>query len=166
MAAHSTRGARSFVRTLGFGASCVALLACTGRAPSLIDTTAIKPPPDSSGQHDWMRFGWDVAASGAPGVSMGVSAASVAGMTRQQVTLDGTVDASAIYLHGVTVGGATHDVFFVTTTYGKTIAVDAANGSILWEYTPASYAQVAGSAQITTATPVADPGRAFIYAAS
>ncbi len=162
------RGASRMRRPLWLGALCAVLLACTGgRAPSLVDSTATNPPPvDSTGPHDWMRFGWDVAASGAPGVSMGVTAANVASMTRQQVTLDGTVDASAIYLHGVQVSGAAHDVFFVTTTYGKTIAIDADAGTVLWEYTPSSYAQLAGSAQITTATPVADPGRAYIYAAS
>ena len=52
-------------------------------------------------------------------------------MQRQQVTLDGTVDASAIYLHDVKIGAAAHDVFFVTTTYGKTLAIDANDGSIL-----------------------------------
>ena len=66
----------------------------------------------------------------------------------------------AIYLHGVQVGGAAHDVFFVTTTYGKTIAIDARRGAILWRFTPPGYARCAGSAQITTATPVADPDRA------
>jgi hypothetical protein len=85
---------------------------------------------------------------------------------RQQVTIDGTVDASAIYLRGVQVNGSTHDVFFLTTTYGKTLAVDAANGSVLWRYTPANYAAWAGSAQITNTTPVADPNRAFVYAAA
>ncbi len=168
MAARSARGVSRIVRPVGLGALSVALLACTaGHAPSLVDTTATNPPPtDTSAHHDWRRFGWDVAASGAPSAAMGVTAANVSTMTRQQVTLDGTVDASAIYLHGVQVGGAAHDVFFVTTTYGKTIAVDAADGTILWEYTPTSYSQLAGSAQITTATPVADPGRAYIYAAS
>jgi hypothetical protein len=37
---------------------------------------------------------------------------------------------------------------------------------VLWRYTPANYAAWAGSAQITTATPVADPSRAFVYAAA
>jgi hypothetical protein len=87
-------------------------------------------------------------------------------MRRQQVALDGTVDASPIYLHGVRVGGAAHDVFFVTTTYGKTLAIDANNGAILWRFTPNGYGSWAGSRQITTSTPVADPGREFIYAAS
>jgi hypothetical protein len=87
-------------------------------------------------------------------------------MVRQQVALDGTVDASAIYLSGVQVAGATHDAFFVTTAYGKTIAVDANSGAILWTYTPPNYASWVGSAQITNATPVADPDRSFLYAAS
>jgi glucose dehydrogenase len=116
--------------------------------------------------HDWTQFGVDVGRSSSSPEATGITAANVAGLTRQQVTLDGTVDASAIYLHGVRAGGGTHDVFFVTTTYGKTIAIDADNGAILWEFTPTGYASLAGSRQITTATPVADPNREFIYAAS
>ncbi len=87
-------------------------------------------------------------------------------MQRQQVTIDGTVDSSPIYLHSVRINGGTHNVFFVTTIYGKTIAIDADDGSILWRYTPAGYSSWSGSRQITTATPVADPNREFIYAAS
>jgi hypothetical protein len=66
----------------------------------------------------------------------------------------------------VKVGGATHDAFFVTTTYGITLAIDAASGKILWRWTPPRYSHFAGTAQITTATPVADPSRKWIYAAS
>ena len=89
-----------------------------------------------------------------------------ASLRRTQVQLDGTVDASAIYLKGVRANGAAHDVIFVTTTYGKTIAIDAANGAILWRFTPPGFDSWAGSRQITTATPVADPNRDFIYSAS
>jgi PQQ-like domain len=116
--------------------------------------------------HDWTRFGWDAARSSAPGPDMLITAANVDSLVRQQVHLDGTVDGSAIYLHGVTIKGAAHDAFFVTTTYGKTIAIDAGDGSILWEFTPPSYPNVMGTAQITTATPVADPDRTRIYAAA
>ncbi len=62
--------------------------------------------------------------------------------------------------------GAPTDVFFVTTTYGKTIAVDAGKASVLWEYTPSGYDSWAGSRQITNSTPVADPDRQYIYAAA
>ncbi len=121
---------------------------------------------DGSPHHDWTRFGWDTERSSAPAVDVGITAARIKTLKRQQVRLDGTADASAIYLHGVTVKGGVRDVFFVTTTYGKTIAVDADHGTILWEYTPSTYTQLAGTYRITTATPVADPDRRYLYAAS
>jgi outer membrane protein assembly factor BamB len=116
--------------------------------------------------HDWTRFGWSPSRSSAPTFATGITASNLRSLQRQQVQLDGTVDSSPIYLHAVQVNGGTHDVFFVTTTYGKTIAVDAANGAILWRFTPPGYSSWAGSPQITTATPVADPSRQYIYAAS
>jgi hypothetical protein len=115
---------------------------------------------------DWARFGWDARRSNDDPHATGITAANVASLHRQQVQLPGTVDSSAIYLHGVKVGGATHDAFFVTTTYGITLAIDAASGKILWRWTPPKYSSWAGTAQITTATPVADPSRKWIYAAS
>jgi hypothetical protein len=123
-------------------------------------------PPVTADGHDWTRFNVDEWRSGVFTASTGITAEALPKMQRQQVTLDGTVDASPIYLHDVKVGGASHDVFFVTTTYGKTIAIDANDGTILWRFTPAGYNGWAGSAQITTATPVADPDRSAIYAAS
>jgi outer membrane protein assembly factor BamB len=115
---------------------------------------------------DWTRFGWDARRSNDDPNATGITAANVGTLRRQQVQLPGTVDSSPIYLHAVKVKGATHDVFFVTTTYGITLAIDAASGKILWRWTPHSYAHLAGSPQITTATPVADPSRKWIYAAS
>ncbi|MEO7084380.1 MAG: PQQ-binding-like beta-propeller repeat protein [Gemmatimonadaceae bacterium] len=116
--------------------------------------------------HDWTRFGWDAAHSSASRDSTGITPANVATLRRQQVPIDGTVDASAIYLHGVATSGATHDVFFVTTTYGKTYAIDAGNGAILWRFDPPELSTFAGSYRITNSTPVADPGRQAIYAAA
>lgn len=122
--------------------------------------------PGSDTSHDWTRFGWDVGRSSASTAPAGIGAAQLSSLRRQRVALDGTVDASPIYLHGVRVGGGTRDVFFVTTTYGKTLAIDAGQGTILWRYTPPDYDTWAGSARITNSTPVADPDREFIYAAS
>ena len=116
--------------------------------------------------NDWTQAGYDVAGSSSSTSGTGITAANVASLTRHQVTLDGIVDASAIYLHGISVKGATHNVFFVTTTYGKTIAVDADQGTILWEYTPPKFDTWAGTRQITNTTPVADPDRQNIYAAA
>lgn len=115
---------------------------------------------------DWPTFGGDVARSSASTVPTGINAGNVSSLHRQAVSIEGTVDASAIYLHGAAVKGAAHDAFFVTTTYGKTLAIDGSNGSILWQYMPPAYDSWAGSRQITNSTPVADPGRKYIYAAS
>ncbi len=115
--------------------------------------------------NDWPQFGLDVASSGAS-AGAGIGASNLASLTRRQVHLDGTVDASAIYLHGVTVNGSNHDAFFVTTSYGKTIALDADSGTVLWEHTPSGFAGWAGTAQITNSTPAADPDRQHIYAAA
>lgn len=95
-----------------------------------------------------------------------VTAANVASLVRRQVQLPGTVDASAIYLTGGGFGGLTRDTLFVTTTYGITLAIDVHRGSIRWRWKPPGYSSFAGTAQITTATPVADPSRKWIYAAS
>jgi PQQ-like domain len=119
-----------------------------------------------AGGQDWTRFGWDARRSSFFPYATGITAANVSGLTRQQVQLPGTADSSPIYLHGVAIAGSTHDAFFLTTTYGITVAVDAASGTILWRWTPPGYDSWAGSPQITTATPVADPSRAWIYAAS
>ena len=40
------------------------------------------------------------------------------------------------------------------------------SGNVLWRFTPPGYSSWAGSAQITTATPVADPAAQWIYAAA
>jgi len=145
----------------------VLLLACNAHSSNPIDTSGTPPPgPPTPNGHDWVQFGADQAHSGASTAPTGITAANVATMKLQQVSIDGTVDASVIYLHDVQIGGAAHDAFFVTTSYGKTIAIDAASGSVLWTFTPVGYSGWAGSSRITNSTPVADPSRDFIYAAS
>ena len=59
-----------------------------------------------------------------------------------------------------------HDVAAVTTTYGITVAFDPGSGRILWRYVPPGIGRWEGTAQITTSTPVADPDRTHVYAAS
>jgi outer membrane protein assembly factor BamB len=150
---------------------CSVAAAACGVAPASRDSAerdAVRTPrvEHFATSHDWTRFGWDASRSSAATDETGIAAGNVATLPRQQVALDGTVDASPIYLHDVRANGGTHDVFFVTTTYGKTLAIDADDGTILWRYTPQGYQKWAGSRQITTATPVADPNRQFIYAAS
>jgi len=139
----------------------IAAAACTAN-PSASGLQA----PSGAAPADWPRFGWDAGRSNAFTAQTGITEANLSALVKQQVVLDGMVDASPIYLSDVTVHGQQHDVFFVTTTYGKTIALDADTGSVLWEFTPADYSSWAGSAQLTSAAPVADDDRESIYAAA
>jgi hypothetical protein len=111
---------------------------------------------------DWARFGYDAARHDSGPAATGITAANVGTLKRQAVQLDGTVDSSPIYLRGI----AAKDIFVVTTTYGRTEAISASNGAVVWRYTPSTYGSYAGSARITNATPVADPDRRYVYAAS
>src|SRR6266700_1096272 len=83
---------------------------------------------------DWPMFGYDAARHDPGPASSGITTAHAQSLRRLQVQLGGTVDSSPIYLHGVKAGGGPHDVVFVTTTYGKTEAIDAASGRVLWRF--------------------------------
>ena len=139
--------------------------ACNAHSASPIDTGGTTSTPTADG-HDWPRFGLDQAHSNASDTPTGITASNLSTLKLQQVSLPGTVDASVIYLHAVQIAGGAHDAFFLTTSYGKTLAIDAGNGAILWTFTPTGYSGWAGSARITNSTPVADPARDFVYAAS
>jgi hypothetical protein len=115
---------------------------------------------------DWPEFGLDPQRSDATNRPTGITAANVGRLSARRISLPGTVDSSPIYLHGVEVGGGSHDVVVVTTTYGRTIAIDADSGALLWTFAPPGYERLVGSAQITTASPIADPDGGFVYAAS
>ncbi len=154
-------------------ATCALLGACGSAAPADVSTPTIgvaaipNAKPASTGELlDWPEFGLDPQRSDASELATGITSANVAHLRHITVTLPGTVDSSPIYLHGATVDGAAHDVIVVTTTYGKTIAIDADSARILWTFTPPGYGGWAGSAQITVASPVADPDGLFVYAAS
>jgi hypothetical protein len=111
---------------------------------------------------DWGRFGYDAARHDASPDTT-ITAANVSRLRRHQVSLDGTVDSSPIY---VSKGVRGRDAFVVTTTYGKTEALDANTGRVLWRFTPPAYGSFAGSAQITNATPALSPDRSGVYAAA
>src|SRR5208283_264043 len=83
---------------------------------TLVAVTSTEQPPaavDGAPHSDWPQFGWDVGRSSASTAPTGINPANVGSLRRRQVALDGTVDASPIYLAGVQVNGGMHDAFFV-----------------------------------------------------
>lgn len=115
---------------------------------------------------DWPEFGLDPQRGDASEDATGITSANVAHLARRQVALPGTVDSSPIYLHAALVHGAAHPTILVTTTYGRTLAIDADSGRILWTFTPPGYAGWVGGGQITNTSPLADPDGRYVYAAS
>jgi hypothetical protein len=103
---------------------------------------------------DWPEFGYDPARHNAV-PDAGITAAEAGKLHRRTIQLDGTVDSSPI-----SVGGT----IYVTTTYGRTEAIDPASGHVRWRYTPPTYSSYAGSYRITNMSPVVDPDHTAIYA--
>ena len=146
--------------------ACILIAACGGGVPAAgsrtgaplpAGSTSTAAPADipvahpSGGQRllDWPEFGLDPQRSNVSERATAITRANVAHLR-----------------HIAVVGGAARNVAVVTTTYGRTVAIDADSGRILWTFTPPGYGRVAGSSQITTTSPLVDPSRAFVYAAS
>src|SRR4051812_44982798 len=151
----------------------VLIAACGGDSAAesstpMIATSAVPAAPQAAAGRllDWPEFGLDPQRSDVSERSTGIPSTQLAHLRRRSISLPGTVDSSPIYLHGVQAAGRTRNVVLVTTTYGKTIALDADGGQLLWTFTPSGYGGWAGSAQITNSSPLADPARRYVYAAS
>ena len=115
---------------------------------------------------DWLTFDYDAARSGVGPAQTGITAGDLRRLKLRTVRIPGIADSSAVELHSVTVRGRSRDVAFVTTSYGRTIAIDAGTGEILWQFLPSGVDSSPGNPQVTTASPTIDPDRGFIYAAS
>ena len=116
---------------------------------------AVAGAAGAAGNPAWSRFGYDAArSSNAPGAT-GINAANAGRLVRRQIQLDGTVDSSPIAAGGLV---------FVTTSYGKAIALDPRTGRIRWRFTPPGYDSWAGTERITNSSPVSD-GR-YVWSAA
>jgi hypothetical protein len=165
---------RSCARTSAIAVLAVAAASCGGGggggsspivrsdpATAAAQTQRQRAPAHASAQQpvlrDWPLFGLRPSRENATDAPTGITAADVGRLVRHRVHLPGTVDSSPIVL------GSTA---LVTTTYGRTVAVDLVDRRLRWTFTPAGYDRVAGTSQITNASPAADPSRRFVYTAS
>jgi outer membrane protein assembly factor BamB len=146
--------ARRLTRAIWTVAILTVLLGTGCASASRSDTTSAAAP---SG--DWARFNYDAQRSGVGPRDTGITAGNVGRLQTRVLRLDGVADSSPIELHAVSVNGRTRDVAIVTTTSGHTIAFDPGTGARLWEFR-------GGGSTITTASPIADPGRRYVYATS
>jgi outer membrane protein assembly factor BamB len=158
-------------------AGCLAaVVACGGNA---ISATSVPGAPvrqpmavvstrafAGAASSDWPEFDFNAQRSGVGPVDTGITTRNLGRLRMRTATIDGIADSSAIELDGVLVDGARHDLIAVTTSYGKTIAIDPGSGRKLWEFDPSGVNDTPGNPQVTTASPVADPDRRYLYTAS
>ena len=115
---------------------------------------------------DWPQFGYTDQRSNDGPAHTGITAANVSRLTRRVVSLPGTVDSSPIELNDVTVKGHKRDVVVLTTSYGRTVAINARTGARLWQFAPSDVGILAGTPQFTNASPTADPDHRYVYAST
>lgn len=130
----------------------------TTRAPTATPTPtpAATAPADSA--TDWPTWGFDPARSEHNGRETVLARGNVAGLHRLWTArLPGVADGEPILLHNLTLPDGTHrDLLYLTTRSGTLVALDAANGAVLWT------AATSGP-RYTTSSPVADPSREYVY---
>ncbi|WP_249009267.1 PQQ-binding-like beta-propeller repeat protein [Conexibacter sp. DBS9H8] len=157
-------GATASASVSGAHASASAHPNADGSARSAASVGTARPPRIPSG--NWPTFDFNAQRSGVGPADTGITAGDLGRLRRITVHLDGTVDASVIEIAHAMVEGRRQDVIVLTTSYGRTEALNAATGRRLWEFTPRSVARLQGTPQITTATPVLAPSGEAVYAAS
>ena len=107
---------------------------------------------------DWMQFGYDPAHTGNNPVETTITTANINQIVRRyNVPLPASVDSAPVYLSNVSTVQGTKDLLFLLAQNGTLMALDAANGSVVWSH------QVSGQ-QPTTSAPAIDPNRNFVYA--
>ena len=160
-------------RLIPMALASLALAACGSSTTTVLSSQTTTAPTAAQLAHaasipngDWAQFNYDAQRNGVGPADTGINRGNLRQLRRQVISLPGTVDASVIQLHDVTVDGRTHDALIMTTDYGRTLALDARTGKRLWEFVPSDIHSYEGSAQITTATPTADPSDRYVYATS
>jgi PQQ-like domain len=117
----------------------------------------------AASSRDWGRFAYDAARSNAGPASTGITRSNVAHLRRRDVSIAGVVDSAPVFAHGVVAAGHRRNLVVVTTIYGRAVALDAATGRAVWQFVPPGTRSLVGSPQITTASPIIDPTRRFVF---
>jgi hypothetical protein len=114
--------------------------------------------PSAAMAADWMQFGYDAAHSGYNAAESTLTSSNVVQVQRRyQVSLPSSVDGAPVYLSNVSTSRGTKNLLFLLAEGGTLMALDAADGALLWSH------QVSGTSP-TTSSPAIDPGRQFVYA--
>jgi PQQ-like domain len=136
--------------------ACVPLVFQVGRERRVVRFGVGVRCEEQASAAAWPIFGSTSDRANSSAAPTGITAANAGSLTRTTIDVPGAVDSSPIFAGGR---------FVVTTSYGKTLALDR-DGHVLWTYTPPGIDGWEGSAQITNASPAADPDGEHVYAVS
>lgn len=149
----------------------LALAACGGGGGSSSPPPVPNPPPPPVGSGtDVVTYKNDLARTGGNLTESVLTPANVNSSTFGKLRFlatDGKVDAQPLYLSGLTVAGASHNVVFVASENDTVYAFDSDTGTVLWQRTLLGALEKPsddrGCGQVTptigvTATPVIDRG--------
>ncbi len=127
-------------------------------------TTLLAALPATVAASDWLQFGYDPTHSGNNAAETTINASNVNSLVQvYSAALPSSSMAAPVYLSAVATSSGTKDLLFVTLTDGHIVAVDAANGAIVWSRQPPPVAQANGGNQGEAASPAIDPNRMFVY---
>jgi hypothetical protein len=136
-------------------------LSATGAAPA----TAVNL---TTHHYDNLRTGWNSSETALTQSNVGGSSFGLLGT----VTVDDQVDAQPLFVSGLAINGAQHDVLYVVTAGNSVYALDAASGQVLRQTnlgTPVAFTHLPGQCNNNgpnvgiTSTPVADLARGVLY---
>ena len=151
------------------------LAACGGGGSSSSSTSPPpptpppSPPPASGSGTNVVTYKNDLARTGQNLTESTLTLAKVTSATFGKLrflSTDGLVDAQPLYLSGLSVAGAAHNVVFVATENDSAYAFDSDSGALLWQKSLLGSGEMPsddrGCSQVTptigiTSTPVIDP---------
>lgn len=107
---------------------------------------------------DWLQFGVDPAHSGYNASERGYSTADGNRLAFPAVTLAAVVDVAPVFLGAVATDSGTKDLLIAVAKNGTVMALNAADGAVVWSHKPT------GSGTLTTSAAAVDPDRQYVYA--
>jgi outer membrane protein assembly factor BamB len=136
-----------------------------------VGSVALAAPPAPHAPtvpYDWLQFNGDAQHSGNNLLenTITVSKTQTLGLLFR-IRMPDSGATTPVALSGVNIGGTSRDLLFVTTEHGTLLAIDAHTGAQVWSVqhgAPGCKCILVGVPCYTTASPVIDPNRQYVYA--
>jgi PQQ-like domain len=107
---------------------------------------------------NWLQFGVDAAHGSNNTEERGYSTANGNRLAFAPVALPAPADSAPVFLSDVATSVGKRDVLFIVTTNGILLALNAADGSVIWSQQPV------GTGTLTTGSPAVAPDLHHVYA--